>query len=69
MPLGVDPRLSADSDGIFIVPKSALKKNTGCFAEYNIGHMKQSEGYKDTWYDALDQGENMTSYFFTTPAN
>ena len=38
-----------------------------CFHSYNIAHMRDTEGYRNTWYDKEDDEDNVwSSYEFTT---
>mmetsp|Transcript_16497 Transcript_16497/g.28016 ORF Transcript_16497/g.28016 Transcript_16497/m.28016 type:complete len:109 (-) Transcript_16497:477-803(-) len=53
VPHGIDPTTS-HQQGIFFVEHSDLAE---CFSFYQIGHYRDEEGYKDTWYDQeLDLG-------------
>lgn len=54
--------------GVFVVPLS-LFKGTACFANYQIAHYRDSEGYSDTWYDKEDDTDGtMSIYTFDVPA-
>ena len=66
MPFGVDPTRS-HADGLFVVPKSAFAKDTGCFESFYVAHMLDKHGYQNTWYDALNMDEENHLYFFTPP--
>ena len=49
VPNGVDPRTS-ESQGIFIMPIKHLVGGK-CVSSIQIGHFRESEGFKYTWYD------------------
>jgi len=57
VPNGVDPRTSA-SVGIFIMPVKYLI-NGQCMSSIQVGHTRESDGYKYTWYD--EEELNMTA--------
>ena len=63
VPLGVDPRTS-NAQGIFVMPKSGIAKDTACFESFFIAHIHDQDGYKDTWYDAINQDETFKIYEF-----
>lgn len=69
VPLGIDPRTS-DQQGIFAIPMSTFG-NSGidCIENYEIAHMRDSEGYKASWYDAENMDDQSHNYFVTVPAN
>ena len=64
MPYGIDPRIHADADGVFVCPKEYLETSIGCFIGLDIVHYR--ENYVDTWYDVIDSADNETSYFYFT---
>jgi hypothetical protein len=43
--------------------------DTGCITDYEIGHLRDSEGYSGDWYDAESMDEAYHSYYITVPAN
>ncbi len=52
IPFGIDPRNSYQY-GIFFMQSSNFIDST-CIADFQIGHQRSSDNYKDTWYDAED---------------
>lgn len=65
VPLGMDPRTSGSSFGVFVMPKELVRT---CFEEVIVAHTK-GEDYSDNWYDALDiPGEVTRRYSFLTLA-
>ena len=48
IPLGVNPSLSQNLDGVIIMPISLIQT---CFNEVDIAHLKDGEGFVRTWYD------------------
>lgn len=72
VPMGIDPRTSATSDGIFTMPMSEFAKTENgynCIYNYEIAHVRDSEGYSGDWYDAIDMGEQYDDYYITVPAD
>lgn len=59
--MGIDPRTSY-TRGIFVVPIEKIIKGL-CFSDIQIGHIRESEGYSDTWFD-VDNAESGKSYYF-----
>ena len=47
VPFGVDPTTS-HNNGIFFVESTDFM---GCFEDYHIAHVRDSEGYSGEWYD------------------
>ena len=35
-----------------------------CFSDLQIGHMRESEGYADRWYDMENDDEEMKTYIY-----
>ena len=55
VPFGIDPTESADL-GIFIVPLSLFANQyVDCITDYQIGHLREGEGYSNDWYDVDDE--------------
>ena len=63
VPLGIDIRRS-HTDGIFAIESVDFLR---CFYDYQIGHLRQSEGYVDTWYDRENDDGTEKSYKFQPP--
>lgn len=62
VPFGVDVRSEQQSKGLFVMPVADLPT---CFESYQIAHLRESEGYIDTWYDKEDDTDLTTEgYFF-----
>jgi hypothetical protein len=40
-----------------------------CVSNYEIAHMRDSEGYVSSWYDAENMDENFHNYYVTVPEN
>lgn len=40
----------------------------GCATSYSIGHIRTSQGYQNTWYDSLNQGEDLYKFYMTPSA-
>lgn len=57
VPFGVDVRTQQDSEGLFVVPINKFI-GTDCFSDYQIAHQRDSEGYKDRWYDKENDNES-----------
>jgi len=69
VPLGINPTTS-HKQGIFVMPYSKFYASTDrCLDEIMVGHMRNGEGYKDSWYDkdGDDDGVNDV-YKVTVPA-
>ena len=73
VPFGIDPRTS-HLIGIFVVPVTAVAQydvtssvTTGCFDAFYVAHIRDSENYQDTWYDAIGMDETQVHYVFTPP--
>ena len=64
VPYEVDPRIHADEDGLFVMPKRYLETELGCFSGIDVIHYR--ENYVDTWYDVVDSYDNITNYFYFT---
>ena len=76
VPFGINPTTSGDADGIFVMPMSTFVKQTNagaaynCIYNYEIAHIRETEGYKGVWYDQDNAPDNTyTSYYITVPAN
>lgn len=69
VPWSVDPRTS-DSDGIFVMEISDFV-NTGinCLTNFEISHVRASEGYTDAVYDMEDDDGTSTNFYVTVPAS
>ena len=71
VPFSVDPtnRSQTVDDGIIIMEDKDFLR---CFDDWQIGHYRQSEGYKDTWYDRDGVFETIfhayPKYFVDVPA-
>lgn len=53
-------------DGIFVVPIDTLKAGK-CFNDYQVAHVRDSEGYSDNWYDAENMGSDYKDYHVVLP--
>lgn len=63
VPFGFDPT-SSQSKGMFVVPMDAFK-NKYCFNYIEIGHMRDDEGFVETWYDVTNDDESYHTFTFT----
>jgi hypothetical protein len=71
VPFGIDPTTS-HNDGIFTMPMSTFGNTANgysCIYNYEIAHMRDSEGYSGYWYDAESMDEAYHKYYITVPAN
>ena len=65
VPLGIDPTAS-HTDGIFTIPMS-LFSDPDCLTNYQIAHLRDSDGYSNNWYDMEDSDESSRDFFVTVP--
>lgn len=50
------------------MPIEGLLPENSCFADIQIGHARENEGYTDNWYDKINtEGKETQSYSFTLP--
>ena len=63
VPLGIDIRKS-HKYGIFAIESVDFFR---CFYDYQIGHLRQNEGYVDTWYDQENDNGSEKAYKFQPP--
>ena len=73
VPFSIDPTTS-HNEGIFFIPMTTFgntAEDYNCIFSFEIAHMRDSEGYKDAWYDEIDNTneETYTSFYITVPAN
>jgi hypothetical protein len=76
VPFGIDPRTSYETLGIFTMPmsifgmiKDSSDADYACISDFEIAHMRDSEGYTGDWYDAESMDESTYSYYITVPEN
>ena len=70
VPFGLDPRVEADKDGIFITPLESIFSDSGCLdGGIGIVHLRDDEGYTDDWFDAIDMDEEEHRFTFSVPAD
>lgn len=50
VPGGINPTTS-NTEGIFIIPSSYLKKEHDCISYFAVAHFREAEGYATTWID------------------
>lgn len=64
VPFNFDPTQQNSYTGIFLAPIEILKLGW-CFNSIEFGHMRDSSGYDNTWYDEIGAPEySMLSYEF-----
>ena len=63
VPWQTDVRIQQETEGLFVVPINKLI-GTDCISDYQIGHLRESEGYQDRWYDMENDDEEMKSYIY-----
>merc|ERR1719498_1291578 len=65
VPYGFDPMNTNNAEsGLFVAPIEALL-NGHCFDMYDIGHLRDDEGFVETWYDEIGDDESTNYYYFT----
>lgn len=62
VPFGFDPT-SSTTYGIFVVPMEAMR-NQYCFDYAEIGHVRDDEGFVETWYDVTGDDEAFHTFTF-----
>lgn len=68
VPFGIDPTTS-HNDGLFVMPMSTFGNSAiTCIFNFEIAHMRDSEGYAGYWYDAENMDELYHNYYITVPA-
>ena len=60
--MGVDPRVDDKNYGIFIVPVWLVPV---CFDWFYIGHNREVEGYKYSYYDVENADERQYTFTYT----
>ena len=62
VPFDIDPRTSAN-DGLFTVPYDKIM-NEECISSFQIGHLRDSEGYTKTWFDEEQVSKESGFYYY-----
>jgi len=61
--MGIDPRKDHKEKGIFIMPMSGMSLENQCISKFFIAHTRDKEGYKTTWYDAIDAPDSQVEFY------
>jgi hypothetical protein len=62
VPHGVDPRTSVN-EGLFTLPYDKIIDEE-CISSFQIGHLRDSEGYSKTWFDEEQVSKDTGFYYY-----
>jgi len=69
VPFGINPTTS-DSDGVFFMSKEDFVRvpdDYDCINSYEVNYYLAPEGYKNNYYDIMEDDGTQKSYFFEMP--